>query len=69
MTGLDGKTQLQMLAFKSPKIRLLRSMAIENETMQVLLFLIYVYKFDWHDLCVYDLPRRVKEHVALVLIF
>ncbi|KAJ0249534.1 Phytochromobilin:ferredoxin oxidoreductase [Hirschfeldia incana] len=35
MTGLDGKTQLQMLAFKSPKIRLLRSMAIENETMQV----------------------------------
>ena len=36
MTGLDGKTQLQMLAFKSPKIRLLRSMAIENETIQVL---------------------------------
>ena len=36
MTGLDGKTQLQMLAFKSPKIRLLRSMTIENETMQVL---------------------------------
>lgn len=35
MTGLDGKTQLEMLAFKSPKIRLLRSMAIENETMQV----------------------------------
>ncbi|CAF1935843.1 hypothetical protein HID58_068667 [Brassica napus] len=35
MTGLDGKTQLQMLAFKSPKIRLLRSMAIENETIQV----------------------------------
>ncbi|CAH2054424.1 unnamed protein product [Thlaspi arvense] len=35
MTGLDGKTQIQMLAFKSSKIRLLRSMAIENETMQV----------------------------------
>ncbi|KAG2272558.1 hypothetical protein Bca52824_067113 [Brassica carinata] len=35
MTGLDGKTQLQMLAFKSPKVRLLRSMTIENETMQV----------------------------------
>ncbi|AEE74729.1 phytochromobilin:ferredoxin oxidoreductase, chloroplast / phytochromobilin synthase (HY2) [Arabidopsis thaliana] len=35
MTGLDGKTELQMLAFKSSKIRLLRSMAIENETMQV----------------------------------
>lgn len=37
MTGLDGKTELQMLAFKSSKIRLLRSMAIENETMQVVL--------------------------------
>ncbi|CAN8270020.1 unnamed protein product [Cochlearia groenlandica] len=35
MTGLDGKTQLQMLAFKSSKTRLLRSMAIENESMQV----------------------------------
>ncbi|KAG7576572.1 Ferredoxin-dependent bilin reductase [Arabidopsis thaliana x Arabidopsis arenosa] len=35
MTGLDGKTELRMLAFKSSKIRLLRSMAIENETMQV----------------------------------
>ncbi|CAG7878053.1 hypothetical protein BRARA_E03104 [Brassica rapa] len=35
MTGHDGKTQLQILALKFPKIRLLRSMAIENETMQV----------------------------------
>ncbi|ESQ29927.1 hypothetical protein EUTSA_v10011657mg [Eutrema salsugineum] len=35
MTGLDGKTQLEMLAFKSSRIRLLRSMAIESETMQV----------------------------------
>lgn len=43
MTGLDGKTQLQMLAFKSPKIRLLRSMAIENETMQVYHY--YLWKF------------------------
>ncbi|CAH8253973.1 unnamed protein product [Arabidopsis lyrata] len=40
MTGLDEKTELQMLAFKSSKIRLLRSMAIENETMRLLIFCI-----------------------------
>lgn len=42
MTGHDGKTQLQILALKFPKIRLLRSMAIENETMQVLLLSILI---------------------------
>uniref|UniRef100_A0A1J3DR01 Phytochromobilin:ferredoxin oxidoreductase, chloroplastic n=1 Tax=Noccaea caerulescens TaxID=107243 RepID=A0A1J3DR01_NOCCA len=35
ITGLDGKTQIEMLAFKSSRIRLLRSMAIQNQTMQV----------------------------------
>ncbi|KZV20857.1 phytochromobilin:ferredoxin oxidoreductase, chloroplastic-like [Dorcoceras hygrometricum] len=30
LASLDGKTQLQMLAFESPKIRLLRSLSIEG---------------------------------------
>ncbi|XP_010277610.2 PREDICTED: phytochromobilin:ferredoxin oxidoreductase, chloroplastic isoform X2 [Nelumbo nucifera] len=37
MKAMDGKTELQMLAFQAPKIRLLRSLSIEeSETMQVL---------------------------------
>lgn len=43
ITGLDGKTQLEMLAFKSSRIRLLRSMAIQNHTMQVLLLILFEY--------------------------
>ncbi|THG15570.1 hypothetical protein TEA_029677 [Camellia sinensis var. sinensis] len=34
---MDGKTELQILSFQSPKIRLLRSLCVEgNEAMQVL---------------------------------
>lgn len=33
--AMDGKTELQMLSFQAPKIRLLRSLYIENEAMQV----------------------------------
>ncbi|KAL7174300.1 hypothetical protein ACSBR2_033542 [Camellia fascicularis] len=34
---MDGKTELQILSFQAPKIRLLRSLCVEgNETMQVL---------------------------------
>lgn len=32
---MDGKSELQMLSFQAPKIRLLRSMSIETEVMQV----------------------------------
>ena len=32
---MDGKTELQMSSFQAPKIRLLRSMSIQNEVMQV----------------------------------
>ncbi|XP_058199199.1 phytochromobilin:ferredoxin oxidoreductase, chloroplastic isoform X2 [Rhododendron vialii] len=36
---MDGKTQLQILSFEAPKIRLLRSLCVEgNETMKVLDF-------------------------------
>ncbi|CAI0541416.1 unnamed protein product, partial [Linum tenue] len=39
ITAVDGRTDLQMLAFQSPpKIRLLRSLSIQNESMQVLDF-------------------------------
>ncbi|CAL1403660.1 unnamed protein product [Linum trigynum] len=39
LTAVDGTTDLQMLAFQSPpKIRLLRSLSIQNESMQVLDF-------------------------------
>ncbi|CAN1250580.1 Phytochromobilin:ferredoxin oxidoreductase, chloroplastic [Linum perenne] len=38
VTAIDGRTELRMLSFQSPKIRLLRSLSIENETMQVLDF-------------------------------
>lgn len=35
MNAMDGKTELQMLSYVAPKIRLLRSMSIQNESMQV----------------------------------
>ena len=37
MMALDGKTKLEMASFQAPKIRLLRSLSIEeSEGMQVL---------------------------------
>ncbi|KAF3432585.1 hypothetical protein FNV43_RR27325 [Rhamnella rubrinervis] len=41
MTSLDGKVELQMLSFEAPKIRLLRSLSIETETIQVLDFCVF----------------------------
>ncbi|WCJ28906.1 Phytochromobilin:ferredoxin oxidoreductase chloroplastic [Euphorbia peplus] len=41
MAAMDGKTELQMLAFETSKIRLLRSLSIENEGMQVLDFAVF----------------------------
>ncbi|XP_022756201.1 phytochromobilin:ferredoxin oxidoreductase, chloroplastic isoform X1 [Durio zibethinus] len=38
MIALDGKTRLEMLSFDTSRIRLLRSMSIEGEAMQVLDF-------------------------------
>ncbi|XP_062085572.1 phytochromobilin:ferredoxin oxidoreductase, chloroplastic isoform X2 [Humulus lupulus] len=38
MISTDGNVELQMLSFEAPKIRLLRSLSIETETMQVLDF-------------------------------
>ncbi|KAG8660301.1 phytochromobilin:ferredoxin oxidoreductase, chloroplastic isoform X1 [Manihot esculenta] len=38
MTAMDGRTELKMLSFQASKIRLLRSLSIENEAMQVLDF-------------------------------
>ncbi|PON97650.1 Ferredoxin-dependent bilin reductase [Trema orientale] len=35
MISTDGNVELQMLSFEAPKIRLLRSLSIESETMQV----------------------------------
>lgn len=37
MVSIDKKAKLEMLSFRAPKIRLLRSLNIESETMQVLL--------------------------------
>ncbi|KAJ6904397.1 hypothetical protein NC652_022408 [Populus alba x Populus x berolinensis] len=41
MTAMDGTTELQMLSFQAPKIRLLRSLSIENEAMQILDFAVF----------------------------
>ncbi|KAG7023835.1 Phytochromobilin:ferredoxin oxidoreductase, chloroplastic [Cucurbita argyrosperma subsp. argyrosperma] len=38
MISMDKKVKLEMLSFQAPKIRLLRSLNIESETMQVLDF-------------------------------
>ncbi|KAG4113397.1 hypothetical protein ERO13_D13G221350v2 [Gossypium hirsutum] len=38
MIAMDEQTRLEMLSFETPKIRLLRSMSIEGEAMQVLDF-------------------------------
>ncbi|XVF47299.1 hypothetical protein PTKIN_Ptkin03bG0098600 [Pterospermum kingtungense] len=39
--ALDGQTKLEMQSFEAPKIRLLRSMSIEGEAMQVLDFAVF----------------------------
>ncbi|KAK9273959.1 hypothetical protein L1049_018771 [Liquidambar formosana] len=42
MKAMDGKSELHMLSFQAPKIRLLRSMSIEGtEAMQVLDFAVF----------------------------
>ncbi|KAL9455071.1 hypothetical protein AB3S75_010473 [Citrus x aurantiifolia] len=41
LVAMDGKTELQMSSFQAPKIRLLRSMSIQNEVMQVLDFAVF----------------------------
>ncbi|KAK8545060.1 hypothetical protein V6N12_025913 [Hibiscus sabdariffa] len=38
MIAMDGRTRLEMSSFETPRIRLLRSMSIEGEAMQVLDF-------------------------------
>jgi hypothetical protein len=47
MNSNDGKGTLSMLSFEADKIRLLRSLIIETETMQVSFFklssVIYIY--------------------------
>lgn len=35
MVSMDGNAELQMLSFEATKIRLLRSLCIETQTMQV----------------------------------
>ncbi|KAG8388958.1 hypothetical protein BUALT_Bualt02G0179400 [Buddleja alternifolia] len=42
LVGMDGKAELQMLSFESPKIRLLRSLSIEgSDGLQVLDFAVF----------------------------
>ncbi|KAL6202726.1 hypothetical protein ACLB2K_026431 [Fragaria x ananassa] len=41
MISMDGDAELQMLSFKAAKIRLLRSLCIETQTMQVLDFAVF----------------------------
>ncbi|KAJ7012722.1 phytochromobilin:ferredoxin oxidoreductase [Populus alba x Populus x berolinensis] len=41
MTAMDGTTELQMLSFQAPKMRLLRSLSIENEAIQILDFAVF----------------------------
>uniref|UniRef100_A0A2P2JD89 Uncharacterized protein MANES_02G142200 n=1 Tax=Rhizophora mucronata TaxID=61149 RepID=A0A2P2JD89_RHIMU len=41
MTAMDGRTELQMLSFEAPKIKLLRSLLIKSEGMQVLDFAVF----------------------------
>ncbi|KAM5584696.1 phytochromobilin:ferredoxin oxidoreductase, chloroplastic [Rosa sericea] len=41
MVSMDGNAELQMSSFKATKIRLLRSLCIETQTMQVLDFAVF----------------------------
>ncbi|KAJ6302994.1 hypothetical protein OIU77_016976 [Salix suchowensis] len=36
LTAMDGTTELKMLSFQAPKMRLLRSLSIENEAIKIL---------------------------------
>lgn len=46
MNSIDGKSELQMLSFQAPKIRLLRSLSIETDAMQVSFSVIQSIYFD-----------------------
>ena len=46
MNSIDGKSELQMLSFQAPKIRLLRSLSIETEAMQVSFSVIHAIYLD-----------------------
>ncbi|KAJ6948292.1 hypothetical protein NC651_002595 [Populus alba x Populus x berolinensis] len=51
MTAVDGTTELQMLSFQAPKMRLLRSLSIENEAIQLSnSFLVSGFVFTCHSL-------------------
>lgn len=68
MNAMDGKTELQMLSYVAPKIRLLRSMSIQNESMQVLDFAAFPeLEFDVPIFCANFFTAADKNIVVLDL--
>ncbi|KAH7560699.1 hypothetical protein JRO89_XS10G0076300 [Xanthoceras sorbifolium] len=64
----DGKTELQMLSFQAPKIRLLRSLNIQSEVMQVLDFAVFPKpEFDLPIFCANFFTTANKNIVVLDL--
>lgn len=49
---MDGKSEIEMLSFEATKVRLLRSLCIESQTMQVLDFAVFPQpEFDMPIFC------------------
>lgn len=69
LTAMDGKTELQMQSFESPKIRLLRSLSVEgSDGMQVLDFAIFPRaEFDLPIFCANFFTTAVINIVVLDL--
>lgn len=61
MVALDGKTELQCLSFQAPKIRLLRSLLIQNEDMQVL----PVFSLSCEFCCVWGKKDRLLGGIGM----
>ncbi|TXG73360.1 hypothetical protein EZV62_001939 [Acer yangbiense] len=64
----DGKTELQMLSYQAPKIRLLRSMNIQSELMQVFDFAVFPNpEFDLPIFCANFFTTANKNIIVLDL--
>lgn len=66
MISMDGKAELQMLSFQAPKIRLLRSMSIETEVMQVSFsIMFYLFTLILHMIKYFTNYQIVHNHFSL----
>ncbi|KAJ6315617.1 hypothetical protein OIU78_018981 [Salix suchowensis] len=63
LTAMDGTTELKMLSFQAPKMRLLRSLSIENEAIKILDLAVFARpEFDAPIFCANFFTTATHEH-------